>query len=216
MYDLHTHTIFSDGVLVPSELIRRAQMKGLAGIALTDHADASNLDYIVPRIVEVCRENNRERSIRAIPGVEITHAPPAQIPGLIEKARDLGARIVVVHGESPVEPVEEGTNKAAIEGRCDILAHPGLIPLELAQLASVNGVTLELTARKGHSLANGHVVQMAAKSGALLALNTESHTPGDLITSDFAKVVARGAGLSEDSYQALKSNMVRLAALGVD
>ncbi len=50
MIDLHTHSLFSDGVLVPSELVRRAVMKGYEVIAITDHADASNLDFTIPRV----------------------------------------------------------------------------------------------------------------------------------------------------------------------
>ena len=51
MVDLHSHTIFSDGELLPAELIQRAEAKGLAGIALTDHVDPSNLDFVLPRVL---------------------------------------------------------------------------------------------------------------------------------------------------------------------
>jgi len=36
--------------------------------------------------------------IKIFHGVEITHVPPSKMPGLVEKARDLGAEIIVVHG----------------------------------------------------------------------------------------------------------------------
>lgn len=35
--DLHTHSIFSDGTLTPTELVLRASALGLSAIALTDH-----------------------------------------------------------------------------------------------------------------------------------------------------------------------------------
>src|SRR3972149_2370324 len=115
MIDLHPHTLFSDGALLPTELVRRALVKGYSAIAITDHADISNLDFILPRIVEACNVINSKWNIKAIPGVELTHVPPDTIADLTDEARQLGAKIVVVHGETIVEPVTEGTNRAAIE-----------------------------------------------------------------------------------------------------
>ncbi len=45
--DLHTHSLISDGVLLPSELLRRAEALGHKALAITDHADASNLAHII-------------------------------------------------------------------------------------------------------------------------------------------------------------------------
>ncbi len=198
MIDLHTHSFFSDGVLVPSELVRRAVIKGYEVIAITDHADASNVDFIIPRVVSVCRELNRRWKIKALPGIELTHIPPETFVELTDRARSLGAAIVVAHGETLVEPVHPGTNRAAIEARVDILAHPGLLAKEEAELAAKNGVYLEITSRKGHSLSNGHVARLAEETGAKLVIDTDSHEPGDLITDEFARSVLRGAGLSEE------------------
>lgn len=213
MIDLHTHTILSDGDLGPSELIRRAQVNGYRAIALADHADMSTFEWIIPRIIRACDENNQHRRVLAVAAIELTHVPPALIPRYVAEARGLGARLVIVHGESLVEPVEPGTNRAAIEAEADILSHPGLISEEDARLAAERGVHLEVSARKGHSLANGHVVAMARSTGARLVLNTDAHSPGDLITEAFARSVARGAGLSLAEYADLCSNMARLAGI---
>ncbi len=198
MIDLHTHSLFSDGVLVPSELVRRAVMKGYEVIAITDHADASNLDFAIPRVAAACKELSSRWKITALPGIELTHIPPETFAELTQRARSLGAVIVVAHGETLVEPVHPGTNRAAIEARVDILAHPGLITKEDAQLAARNGVHLEITARKGHSLSNGHVARTAHEAGAKLVIDTDSHEPGDLITDEFARAVLLGAGLSNE------------------
>ena len=127
MIDLHTHTIFSDGQLIPSELVRYAAVNDYRAIAITDHGDHSNLDFIIPRIVDVCRVLADSHRIAVIPGIELTFVPPEHIEGMARKARELGARIVVVHGETIVEPVPPGTNLAALHAPIDILAHPGLI-----------------------------------------------------------------------------------------
>jgi len=193
--DLHTHSIFSDGVLVPSELVRRAEVHGVEAIAITDHADASNLDFIIPRIVAVAEALNDVKHIRVIPGIELTHIPPSHIPSLADQARSLGAKVVVLHGETIVEPVKLGTNRAGLRADIDILAHPGLITDEEAAMAAENGVFLEITARKGHSLTNGHVAKLAKKHGAGLVLNSDAHEPSDLITPKQAEQIALGAGL---------------------
>ncbi len=209
MIDLHTHTIFSDGVLVPSELARRAEYKGLKAIGLTDHGDISNLDFIVPRLVRAAESLNRFLRIKIIPGIELTHVPPAQIAELVEQARSLGAEIVIVHGQTLVEPVADGTNSAAIEAGVDVLAHPGLITEADAVKAERNNVLLEISARSGHSLSNGHVAALARQVGAGLVINTDTHSPSDLIDGDAARRIVLGAGLAEADFRVMQDNAAR-------
>ncbi|HYA26826.1 MAG TPA: histidinol phosphate phosphatase domain-containing protein, partial [Thermodesulfovibrionales bacterium] len=138
-----------------------------------------------------------------IPGAEITHCPPKIIPDLVKEARSLGAKIVVVHGETVVEPVSEGTNRAAIEAGADILAHPGLISMEDILFAKDKGVVLEITSRKGHSLSNGYVAKEAIKFGLSLAINTDCHDPGDLITKETARKILFAAGIDENRIESV-------------
>lgn len=193
--DLHTHSLLSDGELLPFELVRRAEAKGLRAIAITDHVDSSNIDFVVPRIVLAVGKLRRQVNIDVVAGAEITHAPPALIAELVAEARGLGAELVLVHGETIVEPVTPGTNHAAIEAGCDILTHPGLIAEDDVALAAARGVALEITARKGHSLTNGHVAALAARHGATLVVNTDAHAPSDLIDREAAMKVLLGAGV---------------------
>lgn len=201
MIDLHTHTLFSDGELLPAELAQRAQVIGLEALAFTDHADMSNLDFILPRLLTAAQELSRHHAMRLLAGVELTHLPPALIGPYTEKARAMGAQIVVVHGESPVEPVASGTNLAAIEAGVDVLAHPGLITPEECALAARKGVLLEISARGGHSLGNGRVARLGLKAGAGLVINTDAHAPHDLIDHAFARRVGLCAGLDEDQVE---------------
>ncbi|MBW2064083.1 MAG: histidinol phosphate phosphatase domain-containing protein [Deltaproteobacteria bacterium] len=210
MIDLHTHSLFSDGELVPSELGRRLEVLDYEAVAITDHADPSTIDFILPRICRVAEELNKVQTVRVIPGIELTHIPPALIGPMVERVRGLGARIVVIHGESIVEPVAPGTNMAGLKAGADIIAHPGLISLEEACLAAEKDVCLELSARSGHSLTNGHVARMAREAGARLVLNSDAHAPGDLMTKAFARKIAQGAGLPPGSLDELLSNSRRL------
>ena len=195
MIDLHTHTTFSDGELIPSELVRRAEVLGYTAIGITDHVDYTNIEHILSCLSRI-RYLKGVLDMQVLVGAELTHVPPAKIGPLAAFARKLGAEVVVVHGETPVEPVCPGTNRAAIVARVDILAHPGFITLDEAELACENNVCLEITSRSGHNITNGHVVKMAKLAGAKMVVDTDSHAPRDLIRSERAIEIAMGAGLS--------------------
>ena len=206
MIDLHTHTLLSDGELLPSELVRRAQVKGYTAIALTDHVDSSNIDFVLPRIVKVSKVLNKDWDIFVMPGVEITHAPLREIPSLVKFARKNGAQIVVVHGETVMEPVIPGTNRCAIEAGCDILSHPGNIKKADVTLAAEKGVALEITTRKSHSSTNGHVYNLARQSKAKMVLNTDSHSPDNLISDEEAGEFLTALGMDPNDIKAVFCN----------
>ncbi len=210
MIDLHTHSLFSDGELVPAEHLRRVEVLGYQAVAITDHADSSNLDFIIPRIVRAAEDLNRHSSTKLLPGIELTHVPPEMFRELTARARQLGALIVVGHGETVAEPVRPGTNRAALEAGVDILAHPGFLTPEDAALAARLDILLELSGRKGHSLTNGHVARTALAAGAKLAVNADAHGPGDFLTAAAARTVALGAGLDETQYEKLRADMAAL------
>ncbi len=203
MFDLHCHSLFSDGGLLPSELVRRVEVLGYRVIAITDHIDSSNFEYIVPHLIRVADDINRYSHTRLIPGVEITHVHPKLIASLTQQVRDLGARVVVCHGETIVEPVCPGTNQAAIEAGVDILAHPGLISERDVDLAAQRGTFLEISGRKGHCLTNGHVARLARESGARLIINSDAHAPEDFMSAEMARQVGLGAGLTPEEVEAI-------------
>ena len=214
MFDFHTHTFLSDGVLSPTELIRRALVRGYQAIAVTDHVGVGNLELVVKTLVKDCAEATKRWDILALPGVEITYVPKEDIDTVARAAKELGARMVTVHGETIVEPVEPGTNDAAVRSASvDILAHPGLITYDDARLAAERGVYLEMSARKGHSLTNGHVAKVAKQAGAGMVLDSDAHEPEDLLTPELTRNIAMGAGLTdEDAHALLQLNPRNLLA----
>ncbi|NLM37619.1 MAG: histidinol phosphate phosphatase domain-containing protein [Firmicutes bacterium] len=194
--DFHTHTFLSDGVLSPIELLHRAFLNGYQVIGLTDHVGLGTMERVLAELREERRLAEKYWALKILVGVELTHVPAAAVSELAKRAKHLGADLVVVHGETLVEPVEPGTDRAAVScPEVDILAHPGLLTEEEAKLAAQNGVFLELSSRRGHSLANGHVAALARKTGAPLLINSDSHEPDDLLTWEFASRIGRGAGL---------------------
>lgn len=205
--DLHTHSIFSDGELLPSEIARRAQVLDHEAVAITDHVDASNIDC-VGKVINTVNDIRDNWDIDVIPGVEITHAPVEIIDKLALQARNLGAEIIVVHGETLVEPVIEGTNFTAVNcPDIDILAHPGLITEEEVEIARDNDITLEISSRRGHCLGNGHVAKLALEIGADLVMDTDTHAPQDLISYETACSILKGAGISDEHlHQILRTN----------
>ncbi len=197
MIDLHSHTILSDGDLIVSELARRAEVTGYRVLGISDHADASNIDFLVPRIVKAAQALNRFGKLRIIAGVELTHCPLGEIAELVKEARKLGAQLVLMHGETLSEPVIPGTDEAAIEAGVDIVAHPGLISEKAARLAAKRGVLLEISGRRGHCLANGHVAKTARLVGAKVLFGSDTHEPENLHSKSDAERVLRGAGLDD-------------------
>ena len=214
VYDFHMHTFFSDGALLPTELIRRCIVKGYAAMAITDHASASNIEELVDKVRRDAELAWEHWGIRVLPGVELTHCPPASIATLAARAKGYGAQVVVIHGETLVEPVPPGTNRASVEcPDVDILAHPGLLTESEAAMAAANDVFLEITSRRGHCLGNGNTVLRGRAAGARFLVNSDTHSPGDIHTEEFAKVVALGAGLSpEEAAVAMADNPKLLLA----
>ena len=195
--DVHVHSLLSDGSLLPTEVLRRLECLGCAGMAFADHADASSIDRIIAALQQLLAEQAQDYTFPVLIGVELTHVAPASIARLARRAKASGADLVVVHGETLVEPVAPGTNMAA--ATCpdvDVLAHPGLLTLEEARQAAAHGVYLEISARKGNALGNGRVAALAVEAGARFLVNSDAHEPADLIDQQMARRVALGAGLS--------------------
>ena len=64
VYDLHTHTFYSDGALAPAELVARAAANGVQVLALTDHDVTDG--------VPEAQAAAQQAGITLVPGVEIS------------------------------------------------------------------------------------------------------------------------------------------------
>ncbi len=210
MYNLHAHTFLSDGDLLPSEVAVRYQDKGYQAIAITDHADYSNIKQIAKAIVEFCKRWPKDSKIKILPGVELTHLPPEQFKPLAALARKEGIKIIIAHGETPVEPVAKDTNHFALLADIDILAHPGEISDTDTLLAKKRGIFLEITSRNGHNQSNHHVINQARKFGAKLILNNDSHACEDIISPAELVQVGLNLGLTQNEISKIHQDVSEL------
>jgi len=208
IYDLHTHTYNSDGILSPFELIRQAHRRSYAAVGIADHMGAGGMERRIAELIADCELASSHWDIIAVPGVELTHVPPESIPKLAATAKAAGAKLVIVHGETPLERVPSGTNYTAINcPDVDILAHPGLIEKDDVARAAERGILLEISGRREHCLCNGRLAQLAREYGAKLIIDSDAHTPDELLNLSVAETIALGAGLSEDeAREALYDN----------
>lgn len=214
MIDLHTHTFFSDGILSPSELVYRAKRCGYTVISITDHVDYSNVNFVVPRIVKLAKILTESCGLLVLPGAEITCVRPDLIKEVSYECRNLGARVVVVHGETIEEVVPEGTNSAAVEAKVDVLAHPGYLSDKVAALAAKNNVKIEITTKARHGATNREVAEVALKNNAKLIMNTDTHEPDHLLTKKLIKKVLSDAGLSIDFFNEMQKNSLEIVNNG--
>jgi putative hydrolase len=206
MVDLHTHSLLSDGVLLPEELVRRCEVCGCRMLAVTDHVGLSNAEAVISQLVRLARSLRGKGAVAVLPGAEVTHVRPELIRRAVSLARKAGAAVVVGHGETIVEPVLTGTNRALIEAGVDVLAHPGLMDRADAELAAKRGVCLEISGRKGHSFTNGHVLKISRLTGAKLVFGSDGHAPDDYPDRRKAEQIAFGAGMTPDEVDQVFRN----------
>jgi hypothetical protein len=106
-FELHTHTVNSDGKLKPQELLNNAKKAGLSGIALTDHNTTAG-HYDAQKIGD-------ELGILVIPGIEWT---------------TFYGHLTVLGGDPPnwrdvrQDNIREKAKLALESGSCIGMAHP--------------------------------------------------------------------------------------------
>jgi len=199
LVDLHSHSTVSDGTLTIEAMVAAAEQRGYDAYAVTDHAmgGLNNHRDMAAAVRSEIDRLSRHTCVQLFAGVELSDYPPDRIDRAARDARDAGAQVIVVHGECVSMKVEPGTNSAAVRSLdVDILAHPGLLSEEDAVEARRHDVYIELSARQGHCLANGHVYQVVRLAGARVVVDSDAHDAEGLLSTEKVAAVVCGAGAS--------------------
>ncbi|MGP8077325.1 MAG: histidinol phosphate phosphatase domain-containing protein [Thermoplasmata archaeon] len=210
-FDFHSHTYLTDGNESATSMWWAASRLGHRVLAVTDHVALEDPKPILERLFAEARAFE-EGPMATLVGVELTLVPPRRIAEAARRARQAGAQIVIVHGETTAEAVPPGTNRAAVRsGEVDVLAHPGFLTEREAEMAVAHGTALELSGRSLHARTNGHVAQTALKVGADLVVDSDAHDTKQLLDYALAQTIGRGAGLNASQVRrALDEAPVRL------
>src|SRR5215212_854904 len=130
VYDLHSHSTCSDGLLRPAELVKRAAQHGVAALALTDHDVVSGLDE--------ARSEAAVVGIELIDGVEVSvswNEHTLHIVGLgIDAADDVlveGLRVNRAGRNARAERIASALERigimGALEGAQSYVTNPELV-----------------------------------------------------------------------------------------
>ncbi|MDH3584650.1 MAG: DNA polymerase/3'-5' exonuclease PolX [Phycisphaerae bacterium] len=210
--ELHAHTVASDGLWSIEELANAAKARGFHTVAVTDHsraqAVANGLDEkrLIRHIEDVRAADKKISGIRILAGSEVDILSD----GKMDYSDKILSQLDLVVA-SPHMALSQDDAKAtkrllrAIENPyVHIIGHPtgrlinrraGLQPdmAKLIQAAAETGTALEINAHHWRLDLRDTHARAAIEAGALLAINTDAHGPGDLDHLGFGILTARRA-----------------------
>ncbi|MCE3235250.1 MAG: hypothetical protein K0Q50_1430 [Vampirovibrio sp.] len=129
MIDLHMHTIFSDGSVLPEDLVQLAVDNNLEAIAITDHDTTESLPFALKAA--------EGKNLEIIPGIEInTVWKDKEIHVLgyyIDPENDALKDVIQSHKQSRVVQIQEMAQKLKTKAKLNITFE------EIVDLASDSG-----------------------------------------------------------------------------
>ncbi len=199
--DLHTHTNYSDGRATIEEMVEGAAALGYDYIALTDHSPSARIargldrDRLEKKIEEIerVRKQRSSRKPQILLGAEVD----ILAGGNLDYPEDILARfdVVVAAVHSSFRQSRDRMTKRILDAMSNphvhILAHPltrlmgSREPVEfdferIVEEAVETGVALELNSQPLRLDLPDTLARAAQEAGALLAINTDAHSVGQL------------------------------------
>ncbi len=193
--DLHVHTDRSDGKASLEEMVGAARDRGLAYVAITDHAKFAEViggltpDDLRCQIDEIETLNGRLKGFRVLTGVEVNVGEDGSLDLPDELLARLDVVVAAVHSRFRLGRAEMTARliRAVEHEHVDVLAHPtgrkiGERPAYEAdwdavfETAAKHATAMEINANPIRLDLNAELVRRAIGAGVKLAIGTDAHT----------------------------------------
>ena len=213
--ELHAHTDWSDGRATLQEMIQGARERGYEYLVITDHSPRQVSGLSVDRLrrqAEVIRE-----AATAVDDLELAHGSEVDIlpDGTLDYPDEVLAELdfVVASPHSGfAQPAPEFTARlvaAAENPHVDVIGHPtgrklnardhSAVDLDsLVEAAVRTGTALEINGQPRRLDLDARMARRAREGGAMLAIDSDAHSPTALGFRRFGLLVARRAGVEAD------------------
>lgn len=208
--DLHTHSNWSDGEATIEEMAEAAQKLGYSYIAVTDHSQSLKIagglspGRLSGKRKEIAAFNSKKKGIRVLYGAEVDIGPRGRMDyddGILAEF-DIVVGAVHTGFTQSKKQLTERLVKACKNRRVHIIAHPtgrlrgvrNAYPLDLDTVfkaAADTNTCMEINAYAQRSDLDDINCRMAAEHGVRLAVNTDSHHPGQLANMRYGVDIAR-------------------------
>lgn len=211
--DLHSHTIWSDGADSIETMIKKAEEKGYEYLAITDHspgarvANGLSVERLWARNAEI-RFWQKKTKIEIFIGSEVDIREDGSLDYPEEVLSQLDVVVASIHSGFKQDNTDR-ILKAIANRHVKIIGHPSgrLIgrrppyPFDLEKVAEAArraGVALEINSSCLRMDLSDQQARLASETGALLAINTDSHSQNSFWTMILGINLARRAGLTKE------------------
>ena len=206
-HDVHVHTVYSDGLGDPGEVIAAGERRGLRLLGISDHSHYL-LDGAIEKYVREIRHWGKEADMPVLAGIEANVTPSGvDIPHWA--ASKLEYVIASVHAwlETPSQYIEL-VKMALTDEDVDIIGHFGAnFPYtgfpsveemrEVLELAESEGKAFEISSR--YRVPEVDFVRECVRRGIKLAFASDAHRIGDVGGVSWSeKVFKKAGGRKED------------------
>ena len=215
--DLHMHSTWTDGRNSIEEMAAAAIDRGLSFIAICDHSPYmfekyKDGSYLLEQALEINKiQKTLKNGFEILRGVEVDILPDGTLDLPDEMLMGMDMVVASMHVELD-QTIEKATARMirAIENPfVNIIGHPGgrIYPMEdvsdldwerVIRAAAYNKVALEINSHKSHPIFDDQKARAAADAGALISINSDSHSVEMMANYHFGIAIARRAGLKRE------------------